>query len=360
MTDHAAGGLIGAASNLGGATSRAFKKTFSFISNPENYALYLVLFAGIITVFKKNYVAGDFWSYAMWFGTALGLAALFYEMTASKGLVRAWWSGRLGSMVWCGALWAVAFGFSINNWVGAAAENQAEKTNLHKTAFTASVNTSKALKDAEETLSRLKGKFDWSKSLDAPESYDARIKAAEADAVFEATRNGCKSKCIAKQQLAASLKADRANAIDRAATAEEIKVAEKQVAEARKVVASTKTETSEERKDLVVLTKFAGMTEDNAQLFNGLLSIVVVSILLSFGSMFNELERLRMTSERTRFSLFSRFYRWGYTLLTGKPAPMPPVIHNHTDPHGRQALSGVEHLRRGILAAASPHMPRTA
>ena len=346
-------GLIGAATHLTGATSRAVKKTASFIANPENWALYLVLFAGVITVFKKNYVPGDFWSYAMWFGTALGLAALMYEMTASKGLVRAWWSGRFGSMLWCGALWLVAFGFSINNWVGAAAENQAEKTSIHKTAFAATVNTGRALKDAEDALARLKAKHDWSKSLGTPESYEARIEAAESDAKYEATRNGCKSKCIAKQQLAASLKAERANAIDRAATAEEIKVAERKVEEARAIASNTKVEVSDKRDDLMILTDYAGMTEKDAQIFNGLLSIVVVSILLSFGSMFAELERLREKGERVPFELFGRAYRWFYRLLTGKEAPRP-VYHVTVegDGLGGEALNAAKALEKRIMSAA--------
>ena len=155
-------GLAGALFAFGGAASRSTKTAVGIISQPEKWALYLVLFAGVITIIKKN-ATPDMWSYAMWFGIALGLAALLYEMTASRGIVRAYWEGRAGSMLWCGMIWAVAFGFSVNNWMGAASENQAEKTNLHKAAYTATVDTRQALKDAEDTLARLKGKFDWSK-----------------------------------------------------------------------------------------------------------------------------------------------------------------------------------------------------
>lgn len=353
-------GLAGALSAFGGAATRSTKTAYSIISQPEKWALYLVLFAGIITIVKKN-ATPDLLSYSMWFGIALGLAALMYEMTASRGIVRAYWEGRLGAMLWCGAIWAVAFGFSVNNWMGAASENQAEKTNLHKAAYSATVDTRAALKDAEETLARLKGKFDWSKSLDAPESYDARIEAAEADAAFEATRKGCKSKCIAKQQLAASLKAERANAIDRAATAEEIKIAERKVEEARKVASTTKVEVSENRNDLLVLTRYAGMTEESAQIFNGLFSIMVVSILLSFGSMFAEIEALRKTTHRRPFGFWQRIRSWYYSVVYGIEAPQPVYnVKIEGDGKGGMALDALAQLRAGIIAAGRKANPSEA
>jgi len=345
-------GLAGALFAFGGAASRSTKTAVGIISQPEKWALYLVLFAGVITIIKKN-ATPDMWSYAMWFGIALGLAALLYEMTASRGIVRAYWEGRAGSMLWCGMIWAVAFGFSVNNWMGAASENQAEKTNLHKAAYTATVDTRQALKDAEDTLARLKGKFDWSKSLDAPESYESRITAAESDAAYEASRGGCKSKCIAKQQLAANLKAERANAIERATTAEEIKVAERKVEEARKTASSTKVEVSEKRNDLLVLTRYAGMTEESAQIFNGLFSIMVVSILLSFGSMFAEVEQLRQTTKRKPFGFWAKLRGWYYAVVYGEEAPQPVYnVKIEGDGKGGEALDSIKQFKRNIADAA--------
>lgn len=346
-TTHHSGGLIGAASSI---NARA-KSAFSFISNPDRMAIWLVLFAGVVTILKKNGV--NIPEYMMLFGVALGIAALLYEMSAARAMMRSFWEGKGFSLMCNGLIWAVAFGFSVNNWIGAASEGQAEKTNLHKAAYAATADTRQALKEAEDTLARLKGKFDWSKSLDAPESYDARIEAAEADAKYESTRGGCKSRCIAKQQLAANLKAERANAIDRAATAEEIKVAERQVMEAREVASNTKTETSTERSDLLILTSYAGMTEQSAQIFNGLFSIIVVSIFLSFGSMRDEFAKLANEGPRRPFEMFGKVYRWFYRLLTGKQAPQP--VYNVTvegDGKGGEALDKAKALERRIMSAA--------
>ena len=346
-TTHHSGGLIGVASSI---NARA-KSVASFISNPDRMAIWLVLFAGVVTILKKNGVHIP--EYMMLFGVALGIAALLYEMSAARAMMRSFWEGKGFSLMCNSLIWAVAFGFSVNNWIGAASEGQAEKTNLHKAAFTATQDTRKALKDAEDTLARLNGKFDWSKSLDAPESYDARIEAAEADAKFEATRNGCKSKCIAKQQLAANLKAERANAIDRAATAEEIKVAEKKVAEARQLATSTKVETSDERSDLLILTSYAGMTEQAAQIFNGLFSIIVVSIFLSFGSMRDEFAKLASEGPRRPFAFFGKTYRWFYRLFTGREAPQPVYnVKIEGDGKGGEALDQIERFRRSVADAA--------
>ena len=325
MTSAPVGGIVGSAAAIG----RSARKAFSIIANPDRWALYLVLFAGAITIVKKN-ATDDVWSYAMWFGIALGVAALLYEMSASKSMVRAWWEGRPGAMIWSGAIWAVAFGFSINNWMGAASENQAEKTNLHKAASVQAIDVRKAVTDLEKELARLEAKHDWTKTVDAPDAYDDRIKAAEADAQYEATRKGCRSKCIAKQQLAANLKAERAIAIDRATTAEEIKAVKSRLDTARATAASTRTEVSENRNDLIILTKYAGMTEESAQIFNGLFSIVVVSILLSFGSMRDELEHLRRTSNRQRSNIGLNIRRWFARVFFGREPKSVKVVENHT------------------------------
>ena len=329
-TPEPVGGLIGGAASLGSAASKALRKTYGIIANPEAWALYLVLFAGVLTIVKKN-ATPDIWEYSMWFGIALGVAALLYEMSGAKGFVRAWYHGQFGSMLWSGIIWMIAFGFSVNNWVGAASENQAEKTNVHKTAFHDSADARKTVIDLEKQLDLKRGVVDWSKALDAPESYEARIDAAKKDAAYEATRKGCKSKCIAKQQLAASLEADRQNAMNRSVVQEEIKVIAANLEKARNVAKNTKVEVSENRNDLLILTRYAGMSEEGAQIFNGLLSIIVVSILLSFGSMRAELDTLRAKyGPRPPSNILSRFKRAFTRLFLGREPKDVRVISTHT------------------------------
>lgn len=353
MTANAApvGGLVGAAASLSQSTGRAARKAWSIVGNPDRWALYLVLFAGVITIVKKN-ATPEVWSYAMWFGIALGIAALLYEMSSAKSMVKAWYHGRFGAVVWSAFIWAVAFGFSINNWIGAAAENQAEKTNVHKAAFMQSADVRKAVTDLEKELARLEGKHDWAKNVDAPEAYEDRIKAAEADAAYEATRRGCKSKCIAKQQLAASLKAERAIAIDRATTSEEIKATKAKLDEAREIASNTKVETSEARNDLIILTKYAGMSEEAAQIFNGLFSIIAISIFLSFASMRDQLEEERKNGPRQHSNIGLRIKRWFARIFLGREPKGVEIVEQHNiTVHDDRAMEKLRHLASGLKTA---------
>ncbi len=325
MSQETTGGLIGGAASLTAAAGRAARKTYGIVANPDAWALRLVFFAGVITVLKKAGVPIP--EYMVLFGVALGIAALLYEMSASRAAVRAWWEGRPGAMLWSGVIWAVAFGFSVNNWIGAASEGQVEKTNVHKAAYNQSADVRNAVVDLEKQIKIKTGAIDWAKTLDAPDSYDARIAAAEEDAKYEATRKGCRSKCIAKQQLAASLRADKANAINRATSQEEIKALQAKLDEARKVSAGTKVETSEARSDLLILTDYMGMTEQGAQIFNGLFSIMVVSIFLSFGSMLSELDELRKTGTRKRSNIGTKAYCWLMRVLTGRDPKSVQIVN---------------------------------
>ena len=337
---------------LTGATSAvhgAGKAGTGFFSDANKWALRLVFIAGIATVLKKAGI--DVPNYAVVFAACLGIAALMYESSASRDMLRAFWTGRPVSALCALVVWSCAFGYSINNWVGVASENQVEKTNLHRTALNASVDTRKVVGDLELHLKLLNGKSDWSKSLDAPDSYAARIKAAQEDATYEETRGGCKSKCIAKKQLAASLEADRVNAGERLLTVEEIKSTQAKLDAARQVASATKVETSEERNDLLILTKLGGMTEQGAQIFNGLFSILVVSLFISFGSMRAELDDLRKAGPRVKLHLFSRALNWLMRLWDADT----PLFNAKSDVHNHQHITVQDAVGRAVANVFAKH-----
>lgn len=344
-------------SGASAAASSASKAGTGFLSDTNKWAFRLVFAAGVATVLKK---AGlDIPQYAVFFAAALGIAALMYESTASRDMLRAFWHGRPVSAMCALLVWACAFGYSINNWVGVASENQAEKTNIHRTAFNASSDTRAAVKNLEAHLTMLTGKYDWTKNLDAPDAYEARIKAAESDAAYEATRNGCKSKCIAKQQQAANLRAEQANAKDRAVTAEEIKGTQAKLDAARAVATNTKVENSEARNDLLILTTYAGMTEQSAQIFNGLFSILVVSLFISFGSMRAELDELRKEGPRRKLHLFARLRHMLASMWDGETKPFQSTdakseVHNHVTISDAVAVEQLRKYAQQMRKAVSP------
>lgn len=345
-------------SGASAAASSASKAGTGFLSDTNKWAFRLVFAAGVATVLKK---AGlDIPQYAVFFAAALGIAALMYESTASRDMLRAFWHGRPVSAACALLVWACAFGYSINNWVGVASENQAEKTNIHKAAFNASSDTRKAVTDLEADLTRLTGKYDWTKNLDAPDAYEARIKTAESDASYEATRNGCKSKCIAKQQQAANLRAEQANAKDRAVTAEEIKGTQAKLDAARAVATNTKVENSVARNDLLILTTYAGMTEQSAQIFNGLFSILVVSLFISFGSMRAELDELRKEGPRRKLHLFARLRHMLASMWDGETKPFQATdakaaeVHNHVTISDAVAVETLRKYAQQMRNAVAP------
>lgn len=305
------GGLIGLATRIGKISFKA-----------EALALWLVFFAGVITIGKK---AGlDIPEYAMWFGLTLGIAALLYEMHSAKAMARAWFNAKPGALVAATAIWVCAFGYSVNNWMGAASESQAEKTNLHKAAYATTIDVRAAEKDAQAKVDRLREERSLMKPKASVAAARATIQTSEAHKFWRVT-DGCKAtkgpQTRAFCDAYASAHADVALWDQIAKQEMALGEAEAALNEARKVAMGTKVEVSENRNDLVILTRYAGMSEEGAQIFNGLSAIIAISIFLSFGSMRAELERLSSTGTRKRFNFWGRLYRAYYRTVYGGEPP---------------------------------------
>lgn len=319
------GGLVGMIRSLGSLSG----KVGGLAAKAESLALWLVFAAGVITIAKK---AGlEIPDYAMWFGLSLGIAALLYEMNSAKAIARAWFNARPGALASATLIWACAFGYSVNNWMGAASESQAEKTNLHRTAFLATGDTRKAVADAEAKLARLSEARSLMKPKTSVASARATIQTSEAHKSFRST-DGCKHtngpKTRAFCDAYASAIADVVLWDQLAKQEIALGEAESELTAARSVAGATKVETSESRSDLVILTRYAGMSEADAQIANGLGAIIAISIFLSFGSMRAEFERLSALGRRQRFNVGLSLRRWYYRAMHGKEAPGVQVIEN--------------------------------
>ena len=334
-------GLVGA----GGTLARKIR---SAAPSGNKLALWLVFFAGAITVIKKA-SPGSVPDYAVYFGISLGIAALLYEMTASKDMIRAWWKGRAGSMLASGAIWFCAFAFSINNWIGAASENQVEKSNLHKTALMETQAVTGNLADAEAKLTRLKADRDAlsaqpvrdgqlnTKPFSTPQQAAAAVESAKAHKWFTGVTAGCtvtKGKqtrdfCDRYQ----SAKAEVARWAEIARLEIALGEAEGEVKAARLNVSNAKIETSEVRGDNVLLVRYGGFNVADAETLQSLIAVVVVSILLSFGSMRAEFEELAKHGERTPFNWGLKFRRWFMTTVYGREPQDVKVFVERTVEH---------------------------
>lgn len=322
---------------LVGATGSAARSIGSILPSANKFALWLVFFAGAITVLKKAGVAIP--EYAVWFGVTLGIAALLYEMTSSKDMIRAWWNGRAGSMVASGLLWFCAFAFSINNWIGAASESQVEKSNLHTSSFNAYQNAQGDLKSTKADLDRIAGRLAWmdtavnGKPVRTADAAQSDIDKAKAHRFWGVTDSCKDTKGPQTRAFCAefrSAEAEKSLAIEKATLEEEHKAAKDAYSKAAEIASSTRTETSEARQDLVLFTKWGGLSETDAQTFNGLLAVIAVSIFLSFGSMRSEHEELSKSGPRTPFNWGLKLRRWISNTLYGRePGDVSVIVERH-------------------------------
>lgn len=345
----AKGGLVGA----GGSMVRNLS---SVLPSGNRFALWLVFGAGAITVLKKAGVAIP--DYAMWFGISLGIAALLYEMTASKDMIRAWWHGRAGSTVASFAIWFCAFAFSVNNWLGAASENQVEKSNLHQSSFVAYQTAQSDLKAKKAELDRVQNRLAWmdaavnGKPVRTAEAAQSDIDNARANRWW-ATTEGC-TKTKGPQTRAfcdayRSANAEKSLALEKAQLEEELKTVKADHEEAKAVAANTKAETSEVRGDNVLLVRYGGLAEADAETLQGLIAVMVVSILLSFGSMRSEHEELSKLGPRTPFNWGIKLRRWFSKTLYGRePGDVQVIVERHEAP-----TADAVKLRRVTLAQLS-------
>jgi hypothetical protein len=340
-------GLVGAISKTAAAIQRS-------AMSHDAWAIRLVFIAGFLTIVHKSGIEVP--HYAKVFAVSLGVAALLYEMTATTHALRAFWSGRAISAGLWAFVWCVAFGYSINQWMGAASENEGGKTNVHQAAFLKSADVQGELTSAKAELERLDQRLRMAPQRTA-EQAEQDINNAKSNRFWKVT-DGCKETKGPQTRKFCddyrSAEADKAGASEILTVREEQKLAKARYDKARAVVADTKVETSTGRNDLIILTKYAGMKESDAGIFNALASVMAVSIFLSLATFLKELEHLRATTPRTPIFKADGLWRWfnsfvfGKTVVTVKADPLPD----------HEARAALENLRRTLGVAFNPTATR--
>ena len=321
MTDTTADrGAIGTMSD---AMTRAKKNFAASISNHDGWAIRLVFLAGILTILHKAGVQNVGFAvppYAVVFAVCLGIAALLYEMNATTYALRAFWNGRLvGTLGWS-CIWIVAFVYSMNQWIGAASENEGNKSNMHKAAYVSFSDTRDELTSAKAEVNRLEQRLTL-KPIRNADQAQAAIDNAKAHKFWKVTNECKETKGPQTRQFCsdyASAVADKAGSTEMLTVAEEMKQAKDRLAKAQAAAGNTKAEVSENRNDLMLLTKYAGMNETDARALNALGSIIAISIFLSLATALRELEHLRATQKRVPMFPVRQWYGALYKFLTGK------------------------------------------
>lgn len=316
---------------LAGTISRGARRLAAVRVSYDRLAIGLVFFAGIITILHKAGVPVP--HYAVIFGVSLGVAALLYEMNATTYALRNFWRGRVFSSVGWAAVWGVAFAYSMNQWVGAASETEGAKSNMHRAAFNRTADTRSDLATKKRELDRIEGRLAWmdtavnGRAVRAIEAAQADIDNAQAHRFWKST-DGCReTKGPQTREFCgnvASWRAEKALASERATLTAELAPAKAALAEAQRAVSAAPVEVSAARNDLVILTRYAGLSEDDARTVQALGSILAISIFLSFATALKELEHLRETSKRT--PIFGRLRR----MLFGSDAADATASHEIT------------------------------
>ncbi len=227
--------------------------------------------AGAIATGLAAVIAGSFgWTIGsglveqVCFAIGLGLASFI----VGYGLVfayHAWQRQLYGVAVAACALFAVAVSVEFLSHVGFTASHRTaniQQATLQTTTYT---DGRQIIADLERDLKRLESKYDWQKSVDAPESYDAKLAAMEGDLLWKRTK-GCTDATLPDSRKFCadhgSLKAERAVAHDRMVVAEEIRAVKAQLSAERAKSSSTQVgHSTVANQGLVLATLFSGDLE---------------------------------------------------------------------------------------------------
>lgn len=320
------GGLVGASKSL-----------LSMIPAKHSLAMGLVILAGVLTIAKKN--GAEIPNYALYFGISLGVAALITEMMTIKDTVKAWWAGRVGAAIASLAVWFVAFSYGVFNWMGAAAEKEAAKTNVHKAAYMQTVSAQDNLKASKADLDRLQNRLAWmdtavnGKPVRTPEAAQADIDNAMSNRFWDKTAGCTETKGPQTRAFCDAYRlaiAEKALAVEKATLAEEVKVARLAYDKARDAASATPVETSEARSDMVILTGWMGVTEQDAEVSSALFQIIAISIFLSFLSARQAILECIAEGSRTPLNWGLKLRRWiSHTLHGREPSDVTVIRENY-------------------------------
>lgn len=384
----ASGGLIGLFRSFSSSARSTAKSGAGIFSKPEAWAVRLAALAGFVAIYVKS-GAPTMGFEPVVFALAIGLSGLMFEATSAKNVMRSLWEGRVfGIAVWS-LLWVCAFGYSAFNWISVAAENEAEKTNVHSAAAFKSADARSGVEMAAKAVLEKRQKSEnlrkaaWDaipvvagQQITSEAQAQALIDKAKGNGKFWKATDECRDaqgpKARAFCDEYRSAMAAKADVLKRAevqalysASEDDVKKSEIALEDARKVASTTKVETKKGRADLKILAGMMNIAgddaEDRVEQVAAIFKILAVSVFLSLGAAMMELEKLRAKGPRREFAFFRRIYLGFYKILTGKEAPAKPATYiNVEDPRGAAALSHVERLQRGILSAASSYGPKTA
>lgn len=319
-------GLVGAFSGL---ASRISKPKI----DPLAWIIRFVAIAGVILIAKK---AGyDFTWANSTVVLALGLAALCGEFYFSGEVVRSWYERSIVSVFAFTLLWTCAFGYSVNQWLGAASDGQFEKAGFQKAAFIKTQDAENTEAELQADVRRIQERLKLTPSR-TPEGARKDQDNAKAHRFWKRTEgctqtfgNDTRKFCSAY----ASAVSDESLGTEMLKLREELKVKQADLAKVRAERKDAPVVVSAERTDLRIYTQYAGMSQQQAMDVQAFGTIAFISLVLSGLGMLREAKHHRGRPRKA----------WGFITairraIWGGPADPHPLTETpaHTE---RQPVS---------------------
>ena len=284
-------------------------------SNPLKWAIRLSLAAAVIAIWVKS--GGPLTGYEqIIFALCIGMAALTFEYIAAKKAANHWIDRSVGGLLGWGIIWAGAFLYSANNWLGVAAEGENAKASAQKAAYETYDDGRQALtaararvKAEESSLAQLKA-MTWQ---ELPKIKGKPVMSADAArALMDAAKDGSTAHTQAKAALADLTEREKWQGKVEKAEAQLIDARTK-LAEAEAKASSTKVTTSTQRADLRVYIKYAKLDAETAEDVQSWLKIGVISLFVSLAAIMTVFEARQNEPRRP-------WLRWRTALATVRNA----------------------------------------
>lgn len=286
------------------------------LPSATKFILFMVLAAGVTLVAKKAGIpmnGGD----AVVVALLLGLSALIAEYVLSKEMTRLYMERLPGPLLLCFAVWAGAFTYGLNQWLGAASENQVEKGTIQKTAHTEYEDARGELNSAgakvlssRKEVDTLAERIAFASNIEiggvkvtTPDAAQAIVDKTKAHRWWERTEQCTKTlgpdtrKFCDEYRQAEAAKATSSNRVtleaELKAAKQALAKAEADHATAKKKASETKTVTSDERPDLRIAKAYFGVSEQAAADIQAIWTIIIISLFLTGIGVLEEAKKYR-------------------------------------------------------------------
>lgn len=302
------------ANGLAGALKSASSNLSIPKLDPLAWIIRFVAVAGIILIAKKaGFEFG--WANSIIILT-LGLAALCGEFYFSGEVVRSWYARAPVSVAAFALLWTCAFGFSVNQWLGAASDGQFEKAGFQQAAFDRTQDAAATERELAADVKRIQERLKLTPAR-TPEGARADQETAKAHRWWKVTE-GCKATKGPQTRAFcsdyASAVSDESLGTEMLKLREELKVKQKDLAAAREDRKAAPVALSAERTDLRIYTQYAGMNQQQAMDAQAIGTIAFISFVMSGLGMLRAAEQHR-GQPRKPWGIFT----WARRLIWGGP-----------------------------------------